>query len=268
MMRPSPSIAPIRSPSPSKAMPKSRFSRATSFLQIFQIFRLGRVGMMVGKGAVDLGIEAMMLAGQFGDQLFQRRAGRAIARVPAHAERRELLGAARDAIDIGIQHRLLPRGAGFARIVPVAGLGHLAQLHDVRAEERPALEHHLEAVVIGRIVAAGNHDAAVDIVHAGFGIIEHRRRAEADLHHIAAGGGEALYQRRLQHRRAFAAVIADRHRLAARAPDQRAEAAPDRVRILCPQRFAENPADVIFAQGRGVKLVGHRVLVLRSGNAA
>ena len=49
-------------------------------------------------------------------------------------------------------------------------------------------QHHLEAVIIGRIVAAGDHDAAVD-VELGLGIIEHRRRPEADPDDVDAARG-------------------------------------------------------------------------------
>ena len=61
----------------------------------------------------------------------------------------------------------------------------LAELLDVLAEEGAVLQHHLEAVVIGRVVAAGDHDAAVDVEH-GLGIIKHRRRPEADADHVDA----------------------------------------------------------------------------------
>src|SRR3546814_11448842 len=63
----------------------------------------------------------------------------------------------------------------------VARFRHTAQLLDVLAEEGAALEHHLEAVVIGRIVTAGHHDAAVHAQRRR-GVIEHRRGAKADAH--------------------------------------------------------------------------------------
>ena len=74
--------------------------------------------------------------------------------------------------------------------LPVAGRRHPPELLDVRAEEGAAAEHHLEAVIVGRIVAAGDHDAAVH-VELGLGIIEHRRRPEADPDDVDAALGEA-----------------------------------------------------------------------------
>ena len=56
-MRPFSSTAPIRSPSPSNAMPSSAPVRAHLGLEIDEVLRHGRVGMMVGKGAVRFGEE-------------------------------------------------------------------------------------------------------------------------------------------------------------------------------------------------------------------
>ena len=55
------------------------------------------------------------------------------------------------------------------------GVGHAAELLDALAEKGGAEQDHLEAVVIGRIVAAGDLDAAVH-VELGFGEIGHRGR--------------------------------------------------------------------------------------------
>ena len=103
MTRPSPSTAPIRSPSPSKAMPKSSpFSRDQP-LQIREILLDRRIGMMVGEAAVDLGVEHVMLARQALDQPLDDRPARAVAGVPADPE-----GAAveilEQAVDIAVHH--------------------------------------------------------------------------------------------------------------------------------------------------------------------
>jgi len=39
----------------------------------------------------------------------------------------------------------------------------LADFLDRLAEERLAAEHQLEAVMVGRVVRAGDHDAAIDL---------------------------------------------------------------------------------------------------------
>jgi len=60
-------------------------------LQIGQILFLGRVGMVVGKTAIDFGIEQMMLArsalGEHRGQFLDHRSDCAVAAVPADPER-------------------------------------------------------------------------------------------------------------------------------------------------------------------------------------
>ena len=122
--------------------------------------------MMIGKIAVDIGVEEMMLARQFRGEHFQRGAGGAVARIPSHAQ----IGK-RGAVDIAEAHQqaldiLAQDGAALdaARpIVPIARRGHFAQLLDVGAEKRTTLKDHLEAVVIGGIVAAGYLNAAIHV---------------------------------------------------------------------------------------------------------
>ena len=62
--RPLPSTAPMRSPSPSKAMPKSSCLSRDKRLEVGEIGFDGRIGMVVGEGAVDLGEDHVMLPGQ------------------------------------------------------------------------------------------------------------------------------------------------------------------------------------------------------------
>src|SRR3546814_6836384 len=66
-----------------------------------------------------------------------------------------------------------------------------AERLDVCAEEGRLLQDQLKAVVAGRIVRAGHHDAAIDVQRVG-GEIEHRRRAATDVEGIDAGGNEAI----------------------------------------------------------------------------
>ncbi len=54
---------------------------------------------------------------------------------------------------------------------PIPCRRHSTQLLDVGPEERTSLEDHLEAIIIGWIMAAGYFDAAVYAVQNGFGII-------------------------------------------------------------------------------------------------
>ena len=135
--------------------------------QIRQIRLDRRIGMMIGKSAVDIGEKKVVLARQLRGEHFERGSGSAIARVPADLEIRErsrvdIAKAHQQALDILAQN-LAALDAARA-FVPVARRGHFAQFLDIRAEKRTALKDHLEAVVIGGIVAAGYLNAAIHIL--------------------------------------------------------------------------------------------------------
>ena len=63
-------------------------------LELGQVFFNRGVGMMVGKGAVDLGVDYKMLTGQLNDQFQQSFAGGAVAGIPGnpHGARRRMIG--------------------------------------------------------------------------------------------------------------------------------------------------------------------------------
>ena len=63
-------------------------------LQVGEVGLDRRVGVVVGEGAVDLGVERVMLARQALDQLLEHRAAGAVARVPA-----DPIGLAVEALD-------------------------------------------------------------------------------------------------------------------------------------------------------------------------
>ncbi len=119
---------------------------------------------MVGKIAVDFGVEEVMFAGQARGKRFECRAGGPVAGVPANAQpfKTRVIDPRQpfeQALDVSGHHLAAFDGAG--AIAPRALGGDLAEHLDVLPEERPALEHHLEAIVIGGIMAAGYLDAAI-----------------------------------------------------------------------------------------------------------
>src|SRR3954467_13017017 len=100
-----------------------------------------------------------MLAGQTPDEGAGEGAAGAAARVPADPER-PALEAFEQPVDITVHHRLVGDPAG--ALFPIAFRRHPAQRLDALAEKGLVAKDHLEAVIIGRIVAAGDLDAAVD----------------------------------------------------------------------------------------------------------
>ena len=109
-----------------------------------------------------------MLSWQHLHQLFNRRSRRAIASVPTDAERLFRCGLG-NAGDILIKDIEMFRGACSRNSVTRGGHG--TQFLDICAEKRATLQHHLEAVIIGWIVAAGYFNAAIDIIQYSLGII-------------------------------------------------------------------------------------------------
>ena len=129
----------------------------------------------------------------------------------------------------------------------IAGGGHGAEVGDLLAVERLAPAHHLEAVVVGRVVTAGDHDGAVGRQRGG-GVVQHGRGSAADADHVGAAGLQAGDQCRFQFRAGQPAVIADRDALAAVADDDAGETASDGEGVGRMQRLADDPADVVLAQ--------------------
>src|SRR6185369_4985406 len=161
-------------------------------LQVCKVLFLGRVRMVVRKSPVNLGEEQMMLARKLSCEEFDGGAGGAVAGVPADAQVIQLF--ARDAgqpfhqpVDVGSED-LAALGLALA-VEPVTGGGHGPQFKDIGPEERPALKYHLEAIVIGGIVAASYLNAALHVFHLGFGIIEHGRGPHADADDVDSRAG-------------------------------------------------------------------------------
>ena len=174
--------------------------------QIGKVRLHGGIGMMVGKIAVYLGEEPVMLTRQQLHEFIDHWPGRAIARVPADAP-----GATVKVLhqpgDIAVHQG--DRVGPPCHAVPVARRRHLPQPNDVRAEKRRVVLHQLEAILVAGIMAAGYLNAAIDLTDR-FGIIKHGGWAEADAQHIDAAGGQPVDQRGLQHGGTEPAIIADR----------------------------------------------------------
>jgi hypothetical protein len=82
------------------------------------------------------------------------------------------------------------------------------QVLDRIERQRGAADDHLQAVVVWRVVAAGDRDAGVAAKFVG-GEIGDRGRHAADVDGVATGGADAVHQRAGQFRAGQAAVAAD-----------------------------------------------------------
>jgi hypothetical protein len=131
-------------------------------------------------------------------------------------------------------------------------------LLDVVTVDGAAREHHLEAVVVLRVVAARDLDAAgAAVVGARRGdVVKHRRGDGAEVDDVEAGRGQAADQRVDQHRARHAPVAPDRDRALAGGHGRAAEGAAKVVGKGGIDAGTDDTTDVIGFETRGVDVHG------------
>ncbi len=183
MIRPVPSIAPIRVAIAVERDAEVEVLLRDETLRILEVFRHRGIGVVVGERPVDFRIEREVLARQSSDQLSARGRQPRYLHPSRSAANPAGVGypveSGHQPVDVGVEHL---QGFDFSGAVAPGALGgQPADSLDILAEERAALEHHLETVVIRRVMAAGDLDTAIHFLGRSFGVVEHRRRAQADL---------------------------------------------------------------------------------------
>jgi hypothetical protein len=170
--------------------------------------------VVVGEVAVHLAEQLDHLAAQAAEEFGGDAAGDAVAAIDDDLHRPRQLHVADDALDVvGAHIRRAQRAGAVGEIV----LGDAsAQALDHVAVERLAAEHHLEAVVIGRVMAAGHRHAGVaaELVR---GEVGERRGHAADVDDVDAGGADAVGERAGERRAGQATVAPDRNAVCPRA---------------------------------------------------
>ncbi|MNU96668.1 hypothetical protein D3C71_867130 [compost metagenome] len=215
---------------------------------------------MVGEGAIHIAVQRNDLGPDGFQQRLGQFAGHAVAGIGHHLERAVQLHVVGDALDvIGIDLALL-QAARFGGHVQLAVADALEQFGDGIARERFAAHHDLEAVVVRRVVAAGNgHAAARAQVVAGE--VHHRGRRQADVDDIAAGAAQAFDQPGAEFR-AGQTTIAAHHDLAQPLHLQhRADGLADQRSHLRGELAADHAADIVGAEN-----IGRHVLARHAGH--
>ncbi|KAG0935060.1 hypothetical protein G6F31_015990 [Rhizopus arrhizus] len=135
--------------------------------QVLQVLGLGGVGVVIGEGAVDLAEQFRDLAAQRPEQLGRDRAGDAVAAVDRDLHGARQFDAGRHARDVGRdQIQLAAHSCALGR--RLGGAVHRsAQGLDVIAVQGAPTYHHLETVVLGRIVAARDGHARAALHDVG-----------------------------------------------------------------------------------------------------
>ncbi len=223
-------------------------------LQHLEVLGLARVGVVVREVAVDRAVQVDDLAAQRLQDARGAGAGDAVAAVDHDLHRPREPAVADDAGAV-LGRDVHARGAAL-RLDIVLGLDARAQLLDVVAVDGAAGQHHLEAVVVLRVVAAGDLDAARAAVPAARGghVVEHRRRHGAEVDDVQPRRGQAADQRGRQAGARQAAVAAHRHRLLAGRAGLAAEGAAQVPGEGLVDGLADDTSDVIGLEGAGVGL--------------
>jgi hypothetical protein len=131
-----------------------------------------------------------------------------------------------------------------------AALDAPAHVLDLVPRERVPVDHHLEAVVIRGIVAAGHRDAAA-AAQMVRGEVGDRRRRHADVDHGGAGSVHALRQRFGQRGARVPAITAERE-----LRRHRTQRAADGTHHFRRERAPGNAADVVGAEDFGGQVHG------------
>src|SRR5947207_216336 len=134
----------------------------------------------------------------------------------------------------------------------LAGLEAPAQVLDLPAVQRLLAEAELEAVVVGRVVAAGHLDAAVQVPVEEREVHE-RRGADADVEHADAGRRDARGDRGRVGIGGEAAVAADGHHAPARLGGEGAEGLAQAAREVGVEVLLGDAADVVLAEDGGIQ---------------
>ena len=229
-------------------------------LEVDEVGGVERVGLVVGERAVELEVERHDLEGQLGETR-----GRAEDRgdgVPAHAvagvdddlERARARQVDETAQEAGVvgehvarRHRTRPAGGvSEARATVEEPLREVADLGEARVLAHRACRGpaELDAVVLGRVVARGEHRAGQ--VQGAARVVEAVRRAQADQGDVDASRRHARRERGRQLRRAGTHVVADDD--CARTVgdgDHLGERGPDGVGHLGRELVGDDPTNVI-----------------------
>ena len=120
-----------------------------------------------------------------------------------------------------------------------------------------ASQHHLEAIVVFRVVTAGHLDAAV--AQRMCRKVQHGRGHHADIDHLDTGLDQSLHQGRRQLRPAQTAIAPHGHYLAAVLARPGAKGTTQRTRHLGRDGVGHDTAHVIGLENRCRYLHGNSV---------
>src|SRR5581483_10504313 len=213
------------------------------FDEVGEVLRFARIGMMVRKVAVDLAIELGYVATQAAQQFGRVSAGDPVAAVDGDAHLARELDVADDAIEVGLAHVDAAHGT-VAVAHEIVALEALTQPLNRLPGQRVARDHDFQAVVVGRVVAAGyaHARAGTEVMRRE---IEYRCRRLPDVEHIAARLYEPARQGLHQHGTGQTPVASDGEALTAARLRFGADRVTDALDDFGGEAFADDAANVV-----------------------
>ena len=186
---------------------------------------------MVGKRAVQLCVQLDYVAADFAQQLRHEEAGDAVASVDDDPERaRHVRGLFQMRVVLSLDLTLLDAPLACAEVAALHDLPDFLYL--VARDGMIALADELEAVLVGRVVAAGDIDTAGQ-APARDRIVERRRRGHAGVVDRRPGGNETAHERAFQLVAGRAIIPPDNDLRVLVPADVRAEGLSQQLRELC-----------------------------------
>ena len=213
-------------------------------LQVAQVLRVDRVGLVVGERAVELEVHRHHVEREPGEDPRDGVAAHAVAGVDGHLERADA-GQVDELVEVVGVLRDQVAGRDSANRPVVRGDAVLDHRPDLR--QTAFLAHgsraglaQLDPVVLGRVVAGGEHRAG-DVEGPG-GEVEQVRRAQTRVDHVGTLTGRAIGERRAQRAAGLAHVVGH--------DDHRRPGEPGERRSDCPSHLSvelvrNHTADVV-----------------------
>ncbi len=186
-------------------------------LQVDQIGRLQRVGLVVGKGSVEVEVERLEVQRQPGEHRGHRVAGHAIAGIHDDVKRADVFQIDQRSQVPGVVLQQIPLAhlTGFGGYPGIGAVQHrLGLVTDavqtgVQAQRHGAGQAEFDAVVPRRVVRRGEHGSRQP-QEAG-GEVQQVGGPESGPHHIQAGGRDSLGKGARQLRRRIPHVVRQHH---------------------------------------------------------
>ena len=207
---PSLSTTPQRSPSPSKARPRSAPVLEHGVARRVQHVEIFGIGIVRGEGVVELAIERDDGGAKLGENARREGAGRAVAAGDDDLQRAQQFRPRQKVGHVALGHVGHEDVAAAFVLLGEVRVEHdlLERGHVVGREGEGPLDAHLDAGPAIVVMAGGDHGDAFDFERE-LREIGHGRERQADVVHLGAAGEQSCGQRRFHRGRIGAVVMAD-----------------------------------------------------------